>query len=119
MGLTNIPSPSIHSIYICIYVYNIRKIVYKGGAGCQSDLYSNLVNPHPLYTFSGIYNMIRMSKKHIFEGRLAKNGQVTLKKQLRSLLQIETKDIVFLQVIKVETPEGEVKYKYDEEEKEE
>lgn len=50
----------------------------------------------------------------MFQSKLAKNGQVTLKKEIRELLGIAKGDLVFLQVVKVETPEGVTKYKQGE-----
>jgi len=44
---------------------------------------------------------------------MAKNGQVTIRKSTRELFGIETGDIIFLEVRKIMTPEGELKYVND------
>jgi len=46
----------------------------------------------------------------IFESVLAKNGQVTVKKKIRDELDIEPGDIIFLDITKVISPKGIVKY---------
>lgn len=53
-------------------------------------------------------------EKKIFHSTLAPNKQVTLKKNIRDELGIEINDIIFLQVVKVTSPEGTTKYEYKE-----
>lgn len=52
--------------------------------------------------------------KKIFYSALAPNKQLTLRKEIREELDIQPKDIVFLQVIKVTSPDGATKYEYKE-----
>ena len=55
---------------------------------------------------------VQEKEKKIFHSTLAPNKQVTLKKSIRDDLGIEPNDIVFLQVIKVSSPDGTTKYEW-------
>ena len=45
-------------------------------------------------------------EKKIFHSSLAMNGQVTLKKEMREQMGIETGDEVYFQVLKIVAPDG-------------
>lgn len=54
----------------------------------------------------------------IFRGKLFKNSQVTLPKEVRDGLGIRQNDLVFLEVIRVLSPDGKLKWEKKEEKEE-
>lgn len=82
-----------------------------------------VANYKPLYTVNGIdyYSqsgdvMETYKKSTVFESILAQNGQVTVKKDVREDLELGAGDILFLEVVKVLSPIGDVKYEKTEKE---
>jgi len=52
-------------------------------------------------------------EQQVFESTVAKNSQVTVRKKIRDLLGIEAGDVIFLQVVRVLSPEGKEKYAFE------
>jgi hypothetical protein len=50
--------------------------------------------------------------REIFDSSIAQNTQITVKKEIRDRLGILKGDILFVQILKVLSPEGELKYQW-------